>query len=87
MKKQITKEEHLTLIGLLTLAKQHAQMLDDIRKSICDVIDLDVDHSDEGHVSDAIYGDPIVPTASLSQMLRRLKIGIERKRASGKADK
>jgi len=61
MIKQITKQQYLQVVGLLTLAKSNMARLQDIESSIRDV--LQVTKSDEGksgvgdpqHIGDAIY--------------------------------
>lgn len=68
MKSTITKNEYLQLVGLLTLAKKHNQVLRDISQSAA-LITGDEEH---GHTDDAIYCDYPV-----EDLLKLAKITIE----------
>lgn len=53
-KSSITQTEYVQIVGLLTIAKQHTQMIASIEKSLREIIGQE---GDNGHCSDAIYGD------------------------------
>lgn len=52
MKRTITENQRLQLIGLLTLAEHHNAMLKQIERAACAI----TGESDGGHTGDAVYG-------------------------------
>lgn len=72
MKTTITKNEHLQLIGLLTLAERHNQRLTDIQEAVNELFGT----KDDDHVNEAVWGDQEFQP---EQLLERLKIQVEDK--------
>jgi hypothetical protein len=71
MKTEITQEEYWQLVGLLTLARQHKQMVDEIEKAMRKITgEKDV----YGHCGDAIWENDGVSTAV--DLLERLNIKV-----------
>jgi hypothetical protein len=71
MKTEITKEEYLQLVGLLTLARQHKKMVDEIEEAMKQVIGEEADY---GHCGDAIWENDGTYTAN--DLLKKLKIKV-----------
>ncbi len=72
MKAIISKEEYLQLIGLLTLARQHKKMVDDLEKAMKEITGEDNDFS-------AMSGDYIWEAGrgeSVKDLLKDLKIKV-----------
>lgn len=69
MKKSITQNERLQLLGLLTLARQHAQMI----HATEDAMDKIMDNEDPfgSHLNDAVYD-----TASIDEVLKNMKVKV-----------
>jgi hypothetical protein len=66
---KITKEQHLQLVGLKTLANTYTSKLEDIRLA---TLDITKEENEWGLTSDFIYGD-----RSLKDLLELLNIDIE----------
>lgn len=59
MKKEITKQEYLQIVGLMMLARQAAKQILDCEKaygSLLEMVDKDTDNY-FGHFSDEIWGE------------------------------
>lgn len=61
MKKTITPQEKLQLLGLLTLARQHQKMVREAEGAMIKVLDHDDNYLD--HLSDAMYDDSSIDDA------------------------
>lgn len=72
MKAEITPVEKLQLIGLLTLAAQHAAMLERITDAMAELLGGDRQDRD-GHIMDAIYDDG---RRDVDRLLERLEIQV-----------
>lgn len=70
MKKRITQDEYLKLLGLLTLASDWNRRLSDVRDSA--TLLLEVGDDEHGHLSDAIYSDTDITT-----LLSRLEVDVD----------
>jgi hypothetical protein len=70
VKTTISRAEYLQLVGLLTLAEQHNERLQEIDLAVGEL--LEVDRS--GHIGDEVYGGQ--GTASADRMLKNLGIAV-----------
>lgn len=72
MKEKITQNERLQLIGLMSLAKTHYEILKKYESSMNILIGVDKDYKD--HLSDEIYGSK---TFDVDSALEKLGIAVE----------
>ena len=70
MKKVITQSEKMQLLGLLTLARERAKIINLAEKSIASILESEYDYLD--WFSDAIWDDSI----SFEDVLKRMKINV-----------
>lgn len=75
MKKQITKSEYYSLIGLLTLARQHTQATEDITDAVMKVIgETDI----WGHASDTVWSTETgAADKQADSLLKKLSIKVK----------
>ena len=72
--KQITKSEHLQLIGLSVLAKNHMKELAEIERAMAEILNVPNEGGRYyGHVSDMIYSD-----ITLEETLVRLQVKVRK---------
>lgn len=65
---KLKRGEYLQVVGLLALAPQHNQALNDIRRAICEIVKVEK-YEDCGHVGDAVYCE-----YSADELLRKLDV-------------
>jgi hypothetical protein len=84
MKTQITSNERLQIIGLLTLAERHNARLQDVRKTIIELLGgKEGDPYDwTGHIDDAMFEDS---RRDADQLLQRLHIQVSDQPVAGEA--
>jgi len=77
IKNKLSREEYFTLIGLMTIAKDHYDKLRDIERSVAQFLGITEDGTDYyGHVSDAIWsGD--VGLCTVHSLMKNLKLRLE----------
>lgn len=73
MRKTITQEHYLQLVGLLALADYHNRALKDITQAALEITDErdDGEIAMWGHTADAVYGE-----SDVKELLRRLDITV-----------
>lgn len=76
--KAIGTNRYMQLVGLLTVANLYTRRIDDVKRAICDVLDVDANaNGPADHVSDAVWGYPTDDAeASVRQLLGRLNIEV-----------
>lgn len=57
MKKEITKTEYLTILGLMQIARQAYKTIGDCEKAYGEIVGMKKELGDFGHFSDAIFND------------------------------
>lgn len=74
MKKSITENEYLQLVGLLALAEVSRKRLEDIRLCVHELLGQIPDSMDGegGHIDDAMWGDSL----TAEKLLERMKIAV-----------
>lgn len=72
-KRTISQDDHLKLVGLLTLAREHNRALKSIERAAAGLLGEKDEESSGyfGHVSDAVYSD-----YDAAGLLRRLEIEV-----------
>lgn len=73
MKKKITRAEYLQLIGLLALAENYSRRMIEVQKSVAELLQINEESSEHGHVSDVIWDDG---SRDADLVLRKLKIEV-----------
>ncbi len=68
MKTKVSKKEYLQIVGLLTLADKHMNMVDDIQNALREIVG---EKEDWGHCGDAVIDATLRNADSL---LKRLNI-------------
>lgn len=79
MKKQITEDEKLQILGLLTLARQHYAMVAAAEKAMAQVLDHDEAYVD--WLSDAISEN----NESIDEVLKKMEITVLAPKQEGKS--
>jgi hypothetical protein len=72
---ELTPEEQLQLLGLLTLAQRHAQQLEQIEEAIASVLDL-TDGDPNGFITDAVHTTDGNPIKRLNTLLEQLGLKV-----------
>lgn len=73
MKRIVNESEYLQIVGLLTLADQYSKRMDEVKKSVCELLDIDQSKSDPSdRVMDAIYGYDVSDAVAATEYLLRL---------------
>lgn len=70
--REITKSEYLQIVGLMVLAKQHHSFLEDIEKSLAEILKQKYDCG-YGHISDDLWQG----LSDAKDLLRRMDIKIK----------
>ena len=68
MRKAITKNEYLQLIGLMTIARQYYKKQADCEQAMADIFESDETY---GHWTDAIWDG-----ATVDNLLKRMKVEV-----------
>jgi hypothetical protein len=72
---ELTPEEKLQLLGLLTLAQRHVEQLEQIEEAIASVLDL-TDGDPNGFITDAVYTTAGNPIKRLNTLLEQLGLKV-----------
>ena len=72
MKKQITQNEYLQLVGLFVLSRKHNIMIQDIGKSISEIIGAEIDEN--GWLNDFVSDELWDENGDADSLLSKLKI-------------
>ena len=73
MKKTITRNEYLQLLGLFVLGKEHSDRIKDIDRSAARILEVELEYNNySGYVGDELYGD-----CNVDNMLRKMEISVE----------
>lgn len=80
MKRIVNESEYLQVVGLLTLAGQYSKRMDEVKKSVCELLDIDRNESGPSdRVMDALYGynvnDAVAATEELLRLLEIQRVG------------
>lgn len=73
MKKTITENERLQLIGLMTLAKQHYEIVRNCERAMANLVGSEYEYED--NLSDQIYGSE---TYDVDEALKNIDIKVKK---------
>ena len=79
MKTEITKSQHLQIVGLLTLARKAAKMIKECEEAYIEILNIpqEYDWTDAGHFSDSIWDEGDV-NSDVRKMLENEEVTVKK---------